>query len=162
MRSLFLALVLSVLWVGMSGHFSPIILGLGVLGVALTVWLAGRMSLVDREGVPAELVPAALPYSAWLGAEVVKSNIEVAKRILRADPALTPELVELEDGQSTDVGRALYGNSITLTPGTITVASEGSTLHVHALTAEGARDLEGGAMRDRVARVDGARPGGTA
>ena len=144
----------------MSGHFSPIVLGMGVLGIALVLWLSTKMALVDREGVPAELLPPAAPYVAWLGFEVLKSNVAVGRRVLSFDPALAPELIEIEDGQGSDVGRALYGNSITLTPGTITVASEGNVLRVHALTREGASDLRAGAMRDRVARVDRAARGG--
>ena len=58
--------------------------------------------------------------------------------------------------QRTTAGVATYANSITLTPGTITVRLRGNDLTVHALTSDGALDLEGGAMDRRVNRFEGA------
>lgn len=139
----------------MSGHWHPIILTLGVLGVVLVVWLSNRMGLVDEEGMPVEIFGRVLPYWGWLGAEVVKSNIAVGKRVLAKDPGLSPRMVDVPDGQTSDLGRVLYGNSITLTPGTITLDTQNGTMRVHALTEEGAEDLRGGEMQRRTARVNG-------
>jgi multicomponent Na+:H+ antiporter subunit E len=58
--------------------------------------------------------------------------------------------------QRTSAGIATYANSITLTPGTITVNIEGHDLTVHALVREGALDLEKGEMDRRVTRFEGA------
>jgi multicomponent Na+:H+ antiporter subunit E len=57
--------------------------------------------------------------------------------------------------QKTAVGVATYANSITLTPGTITVGVNGNELVVHALVVDGALDLEGGGMDRRVSRFEG-------
>jgi multicomponent Na+:H+ antiporter subunit E len=60
-------------------------------------------------------------------------------------------------GQRTSLGIATYANSITLTPGTITVGVSGNDLTVHALVREGADDLEAGGMDARVTRFEGER-----
>jgi len=153
-RLLILALVLAALWIAMSGHFSPIILAMGALGVVLVVWLAARMGLDDRESLPYEIFAPVVPYWVWLGREIVASNIVVGKIVLAKRPPISPSVVELEDGQTSDLGRALLGNSITLTPGTVTLDADGRMLKVHALTEIGANDLRSGAMRDRAAQVD--------
>jgi multicomponent Na+:H+ antiporter subunit E len=57
--------------------------------------------------------------------------------------------------QSTSVGIATYANSITLTPGTVTVGVNGNRLTVHALTRAGALDLEAGAMDRRISHFTG-------
>ena len=58
--------------------------------------------------------------------------------------------------QRTPVGVVTYANSITLTPGTITVGVDGDELTVHALVRDGALDLEGGGMDRRVSQFEGA------
>lgn len=142
----------------MSGHFEPLLLGMGAATVALSVWLASKMNLVDREGLPLHFFPRVFSYSAWLAKEVVASNVAVGQRILSKDLELEPSVLEVVDGQSSDEGRALYGNSITLTPGTVTVEADGELIRVHALTRAAADDLRSGEMERRVAHVDSGNP----
>lgn len=138
----------------MSGHFEALILGMGALTVALSVWLSAKMNLIDREGMPVHTFKRVVPFSIWLLREVIISNVTVAKQVLFGDPAIEPTVFEVPDGQRSDVGRALYGNSITLTPGTVTVEADGSTMCVHALSKQAADDLREGEMSRRVAAVD--------
>lgn len=139
----------------MSGHVDALILGFGLAAVGLSAWLAGRMGLVDREGLPLHAAVRFVPYSFWLLREIVASNLAVGRIILSEKAEIDPSIVEIPDGQRTDVGRALYGNSITLTPGTVTVESDGEVLRVHALTRAAADDLRSGVMERKVAAVDG-------
>ncbi len=64
-------------------------------------------------------------------------------------------MLRVKAGQKTQVGVATYANSITLTPGTLTVGVDGSDLIVHALDGASADDLEAGKMDARVSRFDG-------
>lgn len=155
-RTISLALLLGALWAGMSGHGEALIIGLGVAAVVLSVWLARRMGLVDREGIPLDTLPRVPLYWLWLGKEVVKANLAVGRSVLSPDPGLEPSVLEVPDGQGSDFGRALYGNSITLTPGTVTLETDGRVMRVHALTRAAADDLRSGEMAKRTASVDGA------
>ena len=93
---------------------------------------------------------SSLPYR-----EIAKSAWAVTKIILDPHLPITPTMTVVAASQRTSVGIAIYGNSITLTPGTVTVGQRGSELTVHALTRSGALHLEAGAMDRRVTRLEG-------
>ena len=97
-----------------------------------------------------------LRYWGWLLIEIFKANIDVAKLILAPRLALSPRMIRVKATQSTDMGVVIYANSITLTPGTVTVDIDGDELVVHAITREFADGLTGGDMGDRVTAL-GAR-----
>ena len=162
LRSISLAAVLYILWLLLSGHFhDPLLLGLGVAACALSVWIAHRMELIDREGHPIQISVRALTYFPWLLKEIVVSNLHVARVILARDLPIEPRLFTVRASQSDELGRVTYANSITLTPGTITVDMEGDRLAVHALTANTREGLLSGDMDRRVSAMMGegaARP----
>jgi multicomponent Na+:H+ antiporter subunit E len=114
------------------------------------------MRIVDAEGHPVELSFALVSYIPWLVGEIAQSAWVVTKIILDPRLPITPTMTVVRGSQRTSVGIAVYGNSITLTPGTITVGQRGNELTVHALTKSGALNLEAGAMDRRVTRIEGA------
>jgi multicomponent Na+:H+ antiporter subunit E len=149
---------LSVFWVLLSGFFTPFLLGVGFASVVLVVWLAHRMAVADHEGHPIHLGPAALWYWPWLAKEIAKSAWAVTKIILHPRLPIRPTLVQFAPSQRTEVGLATHANSITLTPGTISVDVGRREFLVHALTAESAAGVQsGGEMDARVARFEGRR-----
>ena len=113
------------------------------------------MGVVDAEGHPVHLVRGALTYFPWLWWEIAKSAWAVSKLILNPRLPISPTMTQVVATQKTTVGVASYANSITLTPGTITTGVKGNVLTVHALTLEGALDLERGGMDARVSRFEG-------
>lgn len=142
-----LGAVLTVLWLLLSGFFEPLLLGLGFISIALTVWLAHRMDVVDHEGHPIHLVPhALLSYWPWLGRQILASNWDVAKIILSPKMPINPHVFSTKASQVSEVGRTTYANSITLTPGTVTIATHpDGTFDVHAIddaAREGVETLE--------------------
>lgn len=150
-----LALVLFALWLLLSGHYVPLLIGLGALSVLLVVTIALRMDVVDREGHPIHLSPKALLYWPWLGWEIVKANLDVARRILDPRLPISPIVIRLKASQKSDLGRVIYANSITLTPGTVSIDIDGEHIEVHALTREAAQALRTGDMDRRVTRFEG-------
>lgn len=153
-RSASLAIVLFLYWLALSGHYTPFLIGAGALcaiGVALA---AARMGIADAEGHPVGLLIGALTYWPWLVWEIVKSAWGVTRVVLDPRLPISPTMTLVKAGQSTAAGRATYANSITLTPGTITVGVSGDTFTIHALVREGALDLEDGGMDRRVTRFE--------
>lgn len=148
-------LTLIAFWLLLSGMFVPFLLAAGV-GCALAVaLLARRMDVVDHEGHPIQLAwGAILFYWPWLGVEIVKSAWSVSKQILHPDLPISPTLVEFAPTQRTDLGLVIHANSITLTPGTITVEAEPGRFLVHALTREGAQGLDGSDMDRRCTALE--------
>jgi multicomponent Na+:H+ antiporter subunit E len=116
---------------------------------------AYRMRIIDFEGHPIEFALRFLIYLPWLIGEITKSALAVTKIILSPRMPISPTMTVVTASQRTTVGVAVYGNSITLTPGTITVGQRGSALSVHALVRENALDLEAGEMDRRVRWVEG-------
>ena len=114
-----------------------------------------RMDVIDHEGHPIHLGLNALKFWPWLAWQIVLSNIDVAKRILFKRYPISPTLMLVPTHQKTDLGKVIYANSITLTPGTISLELEDNQILVHALTVEGADDLAGGTMHDKVMKMEG-------
>ncbi|MEM1448482.1 MAG: Na+/H+ antiporter subunit E [Planctomycetota bacterium] len=153
MRTLALALLLATLWLLMSGHYDALLLSLGAIAVGFVVAVSARLRIIDRESVPLHLVPRMPTYAVWLLKEIVVSNLAVARRILSPRLRIEPSVIRVPGDQPDDVGRALYANSITLTPGTVTVDVDDASMVVHALTDASRVALEAGDMGRRVTKV---------
>ncbi len=148
-------LVLFAVWLLLSGHYTPLLIGFGVGSCTLTVYIAMRMDVADHEGVPIDWVGRFLLYLPWLLKEILVANISVAKVILSPSLPISPIMVVFRSTQKTDLGRVLYANSITLTPGTITTGVEGDQLEIHALTWQDVDGREEDEMDLRVSVVEG-------
>lgn len=118
------------------------------------VYLSLRMQVVDREGVPFHVTGRFLLYLPWLMKEVLVANLEVAKVILDPKMPISPRMVVFHGSQKTDLGRVIYANSITLTPGTITTGVEGQEFQIHALRAADLETDEEQEMDERCTRVE--------
>lgn len=151
------AIVLAAFWLLLSGFFLPLILAFGVISVALVVWVLVRMDKEDETPVSLEVGPKKLSYFVWLVGQIVLSSIDVAKTVWRSPGQTRPALRELSIKHLQEKGRVLYANSITLTPGTLSVDLNKDTVTVHALNADSLTDLEGGDMEQRVAKTE--KPG---
>src|SRR3990167_4604957 len=151
-RTTVLALALAGLWLLLSGYFdNSVLLGFGAGSVALCVYLAHRAGVLDFEGVPTGLMPRVFAYWGWLFIEIGKANIIVARQALAIEPKLSPRLLKIVSPTRSSAGLATFANSITLTPGTVTVDLEPCYMVVHALTE---------ALADEAAINDMGRRGG--
>jgi multicomponent Na+:H+ antiporter subunit E len=134
LRALGLGGLLFGFWLLLSGHYTPLLVGLGVGSTLLVVYIAMRMDVVDREGVPLHVGGRLWWYLPWLYKEIFIANVEVARIILDPKLPISPIMVRFHGSQQTDLGRAIYANSITLTPGTITTGIYGTEFEIHSLT----------------------------
>jgi multicomponent Na+:H+ antiporter subunit E len=150
-----LAFTLSILWLLLSGHFSEsLLLALGLASVILVVAIVRRMETLDHEGHPVHLSRRVLIYWPWLIKEIVLANIDVGKAILRFRVPIAPTVFTVRASQRSELARVIYANSITLTPGTVTIAIDGDLLTIHALTPGAIEGLEGGEMDRRVREIE--------
>ena len=149
-----LGVVLFCLWLALSGYYLALILSLGALSVLLVTAIALRMEIVDHETYPVRFTWGVVSYWGWLMWQIVKSNIDVSRIILSPSLPISPNIVRVEASQRTKLGLVTYANSITLTPGTVSIDVSDDTIEVHALTREGARELEGGEMNRRASAME--------
>lgn len=140
-------------WVLWSGMFKPLLLGLGAFSCALVAYIAVRMGYFDARVFALRFNARLFGFWAWLLKEIVKSSLDVARVVLSRELRLSTQVVEIDASQLTPVGQAVLGNSITLTPGTLTLDVSDGRLLVHALTAKGAEALQEGEMLRRVAAI---------
>ena len=129
-------------------------LAFGMVSVLLVVYICRRMGTLDREGHPVHLIMGAFRYWPWLVKEIVKANIDVARIVLSRDPPISPTVATLRASQRSVEGRVTYANSITLTPGTVTIRVDDEEVEVHALTHAGIEALETGEMDRRVTEME--------
>jgi multicomponent Na+:H+ antiporter subunit E len=157
LRTASLALALFVFWLLLSGHYTVWLVVSGLV-ISILLALAGRrLGFADEEGHPVDRLLSGLLYWPWLAREIVTSSISVTKIILDPKLPISPQLFHTKVSARTSVGVATYANSITLTPGTITVGidREHDRFLVHALTRAGADDVEAGEMDGRVRDFEG-------
>ena len=150
-----LMLVLSGVWLLWSGHYTARLIGLGAASCGLVLYLSWRMRIVDDEGQPLSWGLGLIRYLPWLVVEVIKANIEVAKRVLSPTMPISPTLTRLPAPQRSDLGKVIYANSITLTPGTVSIELDEHTILVHGLSRDGVEDLKEGSMARAVCRLEG-------
>lgn len=154
-RSVTLAAVLFGFWLALSGHYTAFLITAGAIFAVLIVGITRTKQALDEETVPLEGFVASLTYFPWLWVEIFKSSVAVARVILRPRLQISPVMTVVDTGLRSAIGIVTYGNSITLTPGTVTCGIKGKRLTVYALMREGALDIEAGGMEARVMQFEG-------
>ncbi|QFU77837.1 sodium:proton antiporter [Halioglobus maricola] len=144
--------ILFTCWLLWSGLYKPLLIGLGVFSSLLSLWLAQRMGFF-RHAMPVRSLVRLPALWWWVLGEVIQSSIEVARVVLSPSLPIEPELVELTTQEKTDSGKVILGNSITLSPGTVTIDVDEDRLLVHCLTSASAAGLKSGEAERRTARL---------
>jgi multicomponent Na+:H+ antiporter subunit E len=153
-HALSLTASLMLFWMLISGDFGLLNLALGLTSALLVVAIAHRMDVIDQESQPYQLSTRLPAYLAWLARRVIKSNLDVTRAIWMPGNSISPTMVRLRLSQQTALGKVIYANSITLTPGTVTLGIEDDEILVHALTRTDAALLETGEMDRRVRELE--------
>jgi multicomponent Na+:H+ antiporter subunit E len=145
-------MALLVSWVLWSGIYKPLLLWLGLFSCLLSVWLAQRMGFF-RHPMSLRTLLRLPAHWWWLLGEIIRSSVEVARVVLSPSLPISPTVVELTTTEATDVGKVILGNSITLSPGTVTIDVHQDRLLVHCLTQRSALQLQDPEVQRRIARL---------
>lgn len=159
-RLILISLTLYAYWLLLSGHYEPWFVISGAVLVVVTVGFCLAKGITDEEGFPIEKLPRGLVYWPWLGWQMALSAVNVARIILDPKLPISPTMVKVAAKQQSAVGLTTYANSITLTPGTLSVevSERDKAVYVHCITRENAEGFAEDEMNDRVAWMDGAGP----
>lgn len=159
MRAILIAFTIFAFWLLMSGEWEHewLIWSGAALSIAVTGFSLFK-GLTDEEGFPVEKLPRAIVFWPWLIWQIWLSALNVTRIVLDPKLPISPRMVKVQAKQKTAVGLTTYANSITLTPGTISVevSETGRAIWVHAITSEGADGMADDAMNDKIAWMDGA------
>ena len=149
-RKAMLIAMLVIAWLLWSGIFQPLLLMLGLFSCALTFLLVRRMGYFDNDFFALRFSMKLISYWAWLGREVFRSSLQVARVVIDPSLPISPRTIEIKSTSRHLVDQVILANSITLTPGTLALDLHEGIIKVHTLTEAGAQDLLSGEMNRRV------------
>lgn len=150
-----LAPFLAAFWLLLSGHFTVLLMALGALSVVLVIWIVRRMDIVDHESLPLHLSLRHTPrYSLWLAGKVLQSALAVARQVWSPRGALQPVVDRAPTRDLPALSQVIYANSITMTPGTLSLSVDDEGIEVHSLQRSGISELQAGGMLARVRRLE--------
>lgn len=146
-------IVLSLFWLLLSGYIQPLLLSFGAVSVALVVLVLKRMDKLDPELKQFKFDFSIVRYFPWLLKEIMSSSFHVTKLIWRSPKDLSPTLAKISLKNIPKGKRVLYANSITLTPGTLSLDMNKHEITVHALQAASVEELQDGAMERKIVEL---------
>jgi len=129
---------LLIFWLLLNGSLASDVLIVGVIAAAvITLLLPGAIPFFGQfhAGEPRAWAAAA-GYFTYFFRELVKSNLRIAAVVLAPSLPVSPGIVKVRTKLKTPMGRLLLANSITLTPGTLTVDLDGDWLYIHWVRVE--------------------------
>ncbi|MFH1242614.1 MAG: Na+/H+ antiporter subunit E [Pseudomonadota bacterium] len=148
------SVILFVFWLILSGKFDAFHLALGGVSSILVAYLFHDLLFTNiRVGDMRVVTWRFMTYIPWLLYQIMVSNIHVASLVLRPKMPIRPRVLTFKTKLETDISIVTLANSITLTPGTITMDIRDGVYYVHALSKKVADDLKAGEMEDRVAHI---------
>ncbi len=154
LRTLLAAIILYALWLLLSGHYNPLLLTFGALSCLFVAWVAYKLGLLDANSKTLKFNLKLPTFVPWFFIEIVKSNLDVCKRILHPKLPIDPKFVSVNAAQHDDLAKAVFANCITLTPGTYSVDTDANSIEVHALTEELAEEIQKGELSKRIAKLE--------
>jgi multicomponent Na+:H+ antiporter subunit E len=131
---------LMVFWVIMSGFLDAVHLSMGVVSVLFVMFLTNKIKKEvffddEMQSLGEVRFIKVIPYIFWLIWQILVSAAKVVAIILHPTLPIEPAIVRFKVNLPNAQAKAILGNSITLTPGTLTVDIEGDEFVVHALSS---------------------------
>lgn len=146
---------LALFWLVLSGHYTVLLLVLGGVSVALVCWVSWRAAFPEREAVALPLSPGLPRYAVWLVKEVLVSAVAVVRKVWSPRPVLRPVVETTPAADLSVLAQVIYANSITLTPGTLSLDVDPDRIEVHGLDAADLATLHDGRMLHEVRKLEG-------
>lgn len=144
-----------VFWLFLSGHYDIFHVTIGILCCAGVSYVSTDLLFYYKADKRRPLIVAEFfLYTFWLLFQIIIANLQVARLVLSPKLKIDPRIIVYKCRYlKDDVPKATFGNSITLTPGTVTLDIRGHDFYVHALTPSFAKDLETGTMERKVEHI---------
>jgi len=141
-------------WILLSARFDAFHLTLGIICSLLVSYLSHDLLFANvRIGDIRIMAKRFLSAAPWFLGQIFSANLHVAYLALSPKMPIDPQIIRFKTKLESDISWVAMANSITLTPGTITVDIREGEFFVHALDKKVAYDLNTGEMEDKIAHV---------
>lgn len=147
--------MLFALWIVLSGLLDPFHLTLGLISCGIVTWISSDLLFADRSIAPLKRIGQSIrlaKYLLWLLWQIALANYQVLLLAFAPKEALQPQIVRYKTSLKTDFEKFMLANSITLTPGTVTIKILGDIFYVHAVSDAAAAGLDG-VMESKIAAI---------
>ena len=143
-------------WLLLSGYWdNTLLLTFGILSSLFAAYIGLKIKQHNEFKLDLGFFIRFPRYMIWLAGQIWLANIDTAKRIWLPDKyPISPTLSFLKTSQFTGFGQSIYANSITITPGTVSVEMHDDGLTVHALSHHSIEELKLGEMDSRVTKLE--------
>ena len=158
-EKILIIVLLFIFWLALSGHFEYLIVLLGAISAVIVTYLSARMRLGGIGEHRLLFYLKLTIYIIWLTWKIILANVQVAYRILHPRLPVEPQYLQIKLAGDTPLFHLIHANSITLTPGTISVDIKDGIIHVHALSNANIGDLLKGEIADKILWLQGKRNG---
>ena len=146
-------LLFSILWLIFSGVYQPLTLSLGVISISIVITIISLLKMSVNSDDHFSYRSFFIFYLPWLLKEIVVSGIKTSSIIL-GFKKFKSNSKKIKVSQKTQLGTVIYANSITLTPGTLTIEVDHGDFFVHALCDSSLNELDFGEMDKRVTDLE--------
>lgn len=157
-----LVIILFIFWILLSGRFEVKFFIYGVFTSLIAGYVCMPLLMLKSADGKNEYFALGFPilklaaYCLWIFWQLITSNFALAKAIVSPDLAINPRVVRFKVHMDNPMALTVLANSITLTPGTVTMnVTNDGIYEIHALTDDAAAGIEAGDMQRRVARLFG-------
>lgn len=147
--------LLSVFWLLLSGYIQPLLLSFGAISIAIVLVVLKRMDKVDNDPKQIGSGLQMLKYIPWLLWQIIQSSMHVTKLVWGSSQHISPSQAKINVKNVPLKHRVLYANSITLTPGTLSVDLEHDEITVHALQKSSIDEIARGDMERKITGIWG-------
>ena len=156
MRFVLTALIMFAFWIFLSGKFSLILLLSGLISSLLVSYMSNDL-LIGNGDIKLGFIRTIrfIRFLPWLLWQIVLANIDLALRTLHPKMPINPMLINFKNNLKTDLGMVILANSITLTPGTVTIDVNENKFLIHVISEKAAQSLISGEMQARVKKIEG-------
>ena len=158
------AILLMLFWLLLSGHYDLMHVSFGIFSVILVMLmnysLRRRLFAMEEHSGNLKLsLLRLIGYIPWLLSQIVIASLQVAWVVLHPKCPIDPALLRFRTRLDNVSSKVILGNSITLTPGTITLEIEKDVFLVHALMDISSTGIIDGTLPGQVAKLYERRPG---
>jgi len=150
------ALIMFAFWILLSGEYNPIMISSGIVSSLFVAYLSHDL-LIGKTDIRLNMIRIIkfVAYLPWLFWSIVLANIDLAYRTLHPKMPINPRTIRLKNNFRTEMGVVTLANSITLTPGSVTIDANKDEFVVHIIEEGVAESLMSGEMQRRVKRIEG-------